>query len=337
MHALDFLKQARPKAGKPLYALVGEDVYLRREALRALVRQALGDDAEDQAPVRFAGETAKLADVLDELRTLPFLATRRVVLVDSADAFVTAHRKGLEAYAEHPSATGTLVLAVKTWPATTRLAKLFAAGGLNIDCKAPTEGQLPEWIVRQASQAWGAQFDPEAARLLLELVGPEVGLLAAEVDKLCTYVGDRRTVEPADVITMVGAGRVETIWRVLDAASTGQPAEALDLLDRLLTSGEYPAGLLAAISTSLRKVHHAGWLRKNRWGLADACKEAGIPAYRNAIEVTGRQHAHLGPSRVDRLPELLLRADLDLKGFSQLPPRVVLERLILELASPRTD
>jgi DNA polymerase-3 subunit delta len=56
-----------------------------------------------------------------------------------------------------------------------------------------------------------------------------------------------------------------------------------------------------------------------------------------AVEKTGKQHAHLGPRRVDRLPELLLRADLDLKGGAALDPRVVLELLMVELARPRAD
>ena len=37
------------------------------------------------------------------------------------------------------------------------------------------------------------------------------------------------------------------------------------------------------------------------------------------------------------LPALLLQADLDMKGASALPPRVVLERLVVELAAPRQD
>ena len=53
--------------------------------------------------------------------------------------------------------------------------------------------------------------------------------------------------------------------------------------------------------------------------------------------MTRQQHAHLGPTRVDRLPALLLQTDLDLKGSSTLPPRAVLERLVVELAIPRED
>ncbi len=335
MHALEFLRAHVRKSIKPMYAVVGDDAYLRREVVGAIVRLALGAEADDLAVSRFPGEHAALADVLDEVRTLPFLAPRRVVVVENADPFVTAHRKELEAFTENPAASGALVLLVKTWPANTRLAKLVAQVGQAIDCKSAREHELPDWLVRRAREHEDVALDPDAARLLVELIGPEIGLLASEVAKLATYVGERKTVTRDDVARLVGAGRVETIWKALEAATTGRAAEALDLLDRLMTAGEHPVGLLAAVAASLRKVHHAGQLRKAKMDLKDACSQAGVLPF--AVELTRRQHAHLGPSRVERLPEQLLQADLDLKGASALDSRVVLERFFLDLAQPRQD
>jgi DNA polymerase-3 subunit delta len=74
-------------------------------------------------------------------------------------------------------------------------------------------------------------------------------------------------------------------------------------------------------------------LRAARVPLEEACRIAGV----FGVDKTRRQHAHLGPARVDRLPAMLARADLDLKGNSPLDPRVVLEQLLVELALPRKD
>jgi DNA polymerase-3 subunit delta len=169
----------------------------------------------------------------------------------------------------------------------------------------------------------------------VELVGPEAGILAAEVEKLAVYAGESKRIDRQDVAKLVGAGRVETIWKALDAATTGQGRMALEHLDNLLAAGEMPVGLLAAMSANLLKLHHAGRLRAARLSLDEACRMAGIPF--KAVEQTGRQHAHLGPSRVDELPAWLLQADLDLKGGSSLEPRVVLEQLLIRLALPRKD
>ena len=332
MNALEYLK--KPEI-RPILAVSGDDAYLRREVIHAITRAALGPDADFSEVSRFPGDQARLADVLDEVRTLPFLAACRVALVEDADPFVTKYRKELEGYAEKPSTSGVLVLSVKSWPGNTKLAKIVEKTGLAVDGKAPGERELPAWLVGLARLRNGVKLDDDAARLLVELVGPEPGLLASEVEKLAIYVGEKKGIRRQDVAKMVNAGRVETIWKTLEAATTGKAAEALADLEHLITAGEHPVRLLAGFSSSLLKVHHAGQLRRRKRSLTDACKEAGI--YSFGIETTGKQHAHLGPTRVDQLPGLLLQADLDLKGSSSLPPAVVLERLLVKLARPRED
>ena len=228
-----------------------------------------------------------------------------------------------------------MVLAVKSWPSNTKLAKLVAKTGLAVECKAPSERELPAQLVAMAKRRHGLRLGDDGARLLVELVGAEVGLLASELEKLACYVGERNEASAEDVARIAGGGRVETIWAILDAATTGESGEALGELDRLLASGEPPIKLLAAVSSSLSKLHHAGMLRSRRVEPREACKRAGIPPF--AVEKAIRQHGHLGPERVAAIPETLLKADLDLKGSSQLPPRTILERLIVGLARPRRD
>ena len=336
MHAIDFLRE-KPVDAEPIYAVYGDDDYLRRETLHAIVGAALGSEADELSVRRFAGEQATLVDVLDELRTLPFLARARVVIVDEADPFVSSHRKELEAYVEHPAETGVLVLSVKLWPSNTNLAKRVNQAGLAVECKSPSERELPDWLVEVAESRFSVKLDKNAAKLLVELVGPEIELLVPEIEKLATYVGERARIGHSDVTRLVGAGRVETIWKTLEAATTGSASQAIGLLDRLLSSGEAPVGLLAAMVASLRKLYHAGQLRMTHKSIEEACREAGIPVYPGAVQATLRQHKHLGPARVDKLPELLLRADLDLKGSSSLSPRAILERLLVRLAQPREE
>lgn len=337
MNALDLLIAKSPPARSPLYALYGDDDYLKNEVLRAVVRAAIGEDDEELAVTKFPGDKAALADVLDEVRTLPFLSRSRVVVVTAADPFVTAHRRELEEYAEAPSSNGVLILEVKTWPGSTKLAKVVQKNGQAIECKSPAEREFAPWLVKFAKARHGVALAGDASALLLDLVGAETGLLVSELEKLATAVAAKGRIDADDVAKNVGAGRVEKIWTILEAATAGRAEAALENLDRLIDSGEHPVGLLAAMTANLRKLHHAGELRRARLDLTEACKQAGIPAYPGAIDKTAKQHGHLGPGRVSQLPRTLLKADLDLKGFSTLPPRVVLERLLVELARPRAD
>jgi DNA polymerase-3 subunit delta len=335
MNALEWLRDTTEQPIWPVYTVFGDDSYLIRESIRAVGRAVLPDEDRESGISRFAGPSVPLATVLDEVCTLPFFSSRRLVIVDEADTFVTKHRKDLESYVAHPSQAGILLLQVKQWTATTNLAKLVEKSGLAIDASAPREGELVKWLTQLAKARFGSHLAADSARLLVELVGPEAGLLAAEVEKLAVYAGESRRIERDDIAKLVGGGRVETIWKALDAATTGQARLALEHLDNLLAAGELPTPMLAAMTVSLLKTHYAGRLRAARTNIDEACRKAGIPSF--AVDKTRSQHAHLGPHRVDRLPAMLLKADLDLKGGSSLDPRTIMEILLVRLGLPRTD
>src|SRR4051794_39676691 len=129
MRAFEWLRDASAHPLKPIYAVHGEDLYLRRQSTNAIIRCVLGDQADELAVSRFEGKATSPADVFDELRMLPFFSKRRVVIVDEADAFVTRYRKELEAHVASPSGAGVLILMLKSWPSNTKLFKLVEASG----------------------------------------------------------------------------------------------------------------------------------------------------------------------------------------------------------------
>ena len=57
---------------------------------------------------------------------------------------------------------------------------------------------------------------------------------------------------------------------------------------------------------------------------------AGIPPF--ALRDSEQQLKHLGRRRLDRLYDWLLETDLGLKGSSWLPPKTLMERLVVQLA-----
>src|SRR3972149_6659804 len=94
---------------------------------------------------------AATGDETDELATASLFGSgRRLVIVDEADDFVSEHRAELEDYVAKPHRSGVLVLDVKTWPSTTRLAKAVAACGLTIECKSLSEPQTKRWLIERA-------------------------------------------------------------------------------------------------------------------------------------------------------------------------------------------
>src|SRR4051812_36169209 len=122
MDSLTFLEKP-PKKPEPLYVVHGDEDFLKRRVMQALRRRVLGEDEDGAGFVAYPGDKAAFATVFDELQTLPFFSPRRLVVVENADPFVTRFRAQLEKALNSLPPTGVLVLDVRTWQSTTRLAK----------------------------------------------------------------------------------------------------------------------------------------------------------------------------------------------------------------------
>lgn len=337
LNALDFLADTPDVAQVSAIVVVGDEPFLARQVALRLRQVVLsGGDAEFSLAT-FDGREAELSQVFDELQTVAlFGGGRRLVIVETADDFVTRNRAALEDFVERPHATGVLVLSARAMPSNTRLFKAVQRVGVIVEASVPAAPRLKKWLGVWAEQTHGKSLEPAAADLLLELVGPELGLLDQELAKLAASLGNESSIS-ADLVTdLVGGWRAKTTWDMLDTATAGDAASAIGQLDRLLLGGENPIGLLAQIGSSLRRFAAATRLvneaeqRGRRANLRSALEEAGFKSF--LLGKAEGQLRQIGRQRGEQLYRQLLEADLALKGASAAPPRLVLEQLIVRLS-----
>ena len=339
LHAIDYLAQPEKHPPQPVCVAFGDELFLRRQVLLKVREAALKGEEGDFSLTNFEGRTALFRDVVEELTTVAMFGGRRLVVVEEADEFVTRYREQLEDYVGRPSRSSIFVLDVKSWPSNTRLYKAIAAQGLSIDCVAPTGAKLARWLGQWAQQVHQVQVSTAVAEMLVEMIGPELGLIDQELAKMALMAGDDKKITLEMVARMVGGWRAKTTWEMLDAAMDGKVAEAMLQLDRLLASGEAPVGLLGQISASLRRLAAATRLIRQaevagkRIAVGPALEQAGVKSF--VVQKAERQLRRLGRARGSQIYDWLLEADLDLKGYSAMPPRLILERLLLRLAAPQ--
>lgn len=327
MDALAFLATTKPIGS--LYVVHGDEAFLKRHAIRAIRQRALGDSAEEQTISTYQGDKALFAEVFDDLDTLPFFDPRRVVLVENADPFITKYRGELEQKLTHLPATGVLILDVKTWAANTRLAKIVNDAS-TIICKAPKTYELAKWCSDWCASQYKKQLDPAAARLLTELVEPEMGILDQELLKLSISIGAKAKIEYDDVDKLVGHSHTQDVWKIFDAMAQGNVKASLALIDQLFDQGEEPMRLLGAFGAQLRKLAQAARHSAQGQTLGTALAQAGIPPF--ALKTAEAHMRRLGRRRLDRLYDWLLQVNMDLRGGSALAPRTLFERLVLQLS-----
>ncbi|MFN4243013.1 MAG: DNA polymerase III subunit delta [Tepidisphaerales bacterium] len=232
---------------KPVYALVGDDSFLQMETIAEIDRQL--DDAQRST---FDGEQAQLPDVLDEVRSFSMFGGGKLVIVRSADEFVSRYREGLERFCQSladsgDAGTSVLVLRLSSLPANTRLHKLIARVGEVVKCEPPRMAELPAWIVRRARSMHRVDIAQDAALQLADLIGSDLGRLDAELARLVLMLPDPpapQVITTELVRASVAFQREQEVKEVVALLARGRVADALHRWRQLLTTdaaAEYKA------------------------------------------------------------------------------------------------
>ena len=148
--------------------------------------------------------------------------------------------------------------------------------------------------------------------MIHELAGADLGLLEQELAKLSAYVGQRTTIEIADVETLVGGWATETTWSIAAAVRRGETGEALDLLNQLLDAGESAYKILGGLTFVFRRLAQAVALSGQGTSLDRALGEAGV--FPREIGESAAYLRRLGRAEAQWISSRLLEADSALKG-----------------------
>jgi DNA polymerase III subunit delta len=310
----------------PVYAIVGNDVFLQLEALRSVLAQMPGDVQR----VDLDGESAQLADVMDELRSFSMFGGFKCVVMRSADDFVSKHRDKLEDYLAEPSSGASLVMRCDSMPKTTRIYKQIDKLGGIIACEVPKLMEVPSWIIRRGKEAHQLTVEPAAAQVMADLIGNDLGRCDNELAKLALIVTGS-VVKAGDVSSTVAYQREQEMWELTDALTLGRPDEAVKRWRHLVVSDpstEFRA--VTWLSLWLEKAVKALALKRQRMNGFTIAKELKIWPAANAdkLLVTCEK---LGETGLKNAVERLL--DVDRKNKSGLgDPTTNVELFLLSLS-----
>jgi len=297
----------------PAYLLTGEELYFMDRALTRIISRALAGAPRDFNLDVYYGKETKADEVVSQASTLPIMAERRVVVVKETERM--RDFSSLKEYLKSPSPETVLVLvAMNADRAKERsLTEAMPGEGVVAHFYHPFESELPRLIKVIARDA-GFTIDDSAAGYLKDVLGGNLALIEAELNKVLNLISGRKNVTLVDVKDAVGDFGVPLVFDLIDAAASKKPAEAMEILERLIRDGEQPLMLLAMLASHWRKLVEM--------------KGGKRPAGRQFKPVKGTD---IPEDELIRAFYLFRKADADLKS-SPLPPRMVMERLVLELS-----
>ncbi len=315
-----------------IYVIAGKDDSLVSSQCQELLNRLL--EPSQRTTGLFDAEAASVSasDVLDELRTAPFLTDKRVVRIRGAEDFISKNRTLLEKYFDNPCPTGRLILTVKTWDARTKLAKKLKKVGKLMSVTQPKRWELPQRLIRYANDAHDKRLSKDTAEFLIELTGDELTRLYSEIDKLALYAGDQKIITQRHIESLIGHNRLFSAFAVIDAIIAGNAGVAIERLRGMFAadkSTEYT--VVGAFAYHVRRMFNAKILLDK--GLRPREIENRLRIWGN----TDAFFAHLRQISLKQIGKYLQQlgeTDYEIKT-GQTQAKVAMEQLVLKLCRGR--
>ncbi len=325
-----------------LYILFGADDFSLQERLEELKRG--WGDPELLAINTTLFEAQQLApnQLINTCDTAPFLGQFRLVMVKG----LLSHLEQSGAYRRPATQSDSaaewqaLVDYVPQMPPTTVLVLIDGkvskdnpwlkrlAPKANVEEFPLLKGtKLQQWIHSRVAQL-GGSISPRAVKLLTELCGENLRILANELEKLHLYARGQ-VIEEKDVRQITSYAREASVFTMVDAIVEQRAHAAIKLLHQLLAEGVAPSYLLFMVTRQLRLMVQAKTLEAQRLPPGEAQAQLGLsPNY--PVDKLLRQTARYPMPRLVEVYSKLLETDLAIKT-GKWQDELALDLLIVEV------
>jgi DNA polymerase-3 subunit delta len=315
------------EALKAAYLMAGSDRPKIDRALRRLRDRFSPDAVEIHSAADSSGE-----EIVGACNALGLFAVDgRLVVAEGVEVWKAADAKAIAAYLEEPAPATTLALLAGELRKDAAIAKAVAAAGEVLVWDVARRG-LPAWVGEQF-KIRGSAAEPEACRLLIELVGDDLYELATEVDKLVVWANGEDVTEAA--VGELVAARAETsnfaltdAWGGRDVAAVLRASETL--LERTGDPRSRSIPRVVGILTS-----HVGRIQQCQHleaeGLSAKDAAARLKQHPFYVQKLYAQGHNFSPEELRRVTVRLAELDHALKGGSRLAPDLELERALIEI------
>ena len=319
------------------YLFHGDDDMSISDAVKQ-IRASMGDGPNaDMNISEYDGENTEVAKIINDVKSFPFLADKRLVIVKG---LVTALMKT----AHGKSQLDTLIETIPTLPAHSRLV-LVERDNLKSNLKivklAQEQGYLrqftapkdtTQWIMNRAETEYAAKIESQAAVALASVTGNDLRRADNELVKLVSYVNEERPITEADVELLTPYVAEANVFDMVDALATGNGRVALSLMNQVLDQDPSDPGfrLFALITRQFRlllltreHIDTGGSQDKN--AIAKVLGIHSYPASKLAV-----QSRRFTIDQLDAIYRRVQQYDVDMKT-GRIQPRLALELLVASL------
>jgi len=229
-----------------IITLTGENAFTLQTALKELIN-SYETEFGDMGLERLDGEEAEFQKIYDALTTLPFLVSKKMVVLRAPSANKAWLENSQKLLSDLPGATDVILIEAKLDKRLGYYKFLKAATDFR-EFPEIDENGLAKWLSDQAKVRQGS-LSLADARFLVERVGVSQQLLNNELDKLLLYDSQ---ITRSIIELLTEPAPQSSIFDLLDAAFAGDQARALKLYDEQRALKVEPQQIIAILTWQLR-------------------------------------------------------------------------------------
>jgi len=312
---------------EPVYLFLGDAAFLINETWNRLVTATHPVKGKAPGGERVQAKETSAGQVMERMATLPMFGPRKLFMVEHVDAWGKEDKNALASFIARIPPSACLVLTASGKKGIEGISKAVEARGKVIQFKEPTEKDAPRWLVEKARER-GKVLSLRSAFLLVDMTGPDLNSLSSELEKICTFTGERGNIEPEDILEAASSQRTATMFELFDQVRDRQAGKAVHSLRTLIISGEAPLKILSSLAWQIRTL----WQVKDglRQRMTESQLASRLRMHPFAVKKACEKAARFSDSELHEIHEAIRRTDVALKSSGS-SPDLILEGLLLGL------
>lgn len=261
---------------KQVYILYGEEAYLRNQ-YRDKLKQALLGNGDAMNYHYFEGKDVSPGEVIDLAETMPFLAERRVIILENSGLFAKGGET-LAGYLAEPAPTAYFVFVESAVDKRSKLYKAATAKGRAIEFKAQDESVLKRWILGFLKKE-NKNITERDLNFFLEKTGADMENIRKELEKLLCYCMDRDVITAQDIESICTKQVSNQIFDMISAVAEKQQKKAMNLYYDLLTLKEPPMRILFLITRQFNMLLQVKELKNKGYDANSIGEKVGLAGF----------------------------------------------------------
>lgn len=229
MDHLQLIKDAKAKNFKPVYLLHGEEPHFIDMVCDAILENALEEHEKDFNLTTAYGKDASALQLINEAKSYPTMAERRVVVLKEAQSFQGFAE--MEAYFSQPNPQTIFVIAYKykKMDARSSTYKAIAKNGVVFKSEKIKDWKITEYI-RNLAKDMGYSLSEKAAIMLSEFLGTDIGKIQGELTKLSILVEKGSQINEVHVEENIGISKDFNMFELVNAVASRDVPKAFQIV-----------------------------------------------------------------------------------------------------------